>query len=65
MKLTNKENVKQIVLIITGILFMCVGYFNYSLDDKSKTIEVSRKRRCKRNKFRRCSISKYRTSNKL
>ena len=31
MKLTNKESVKQIILIITGILLMCVGYFNYSM----------------------------------
>ena len=46
MKLTNKESVKQIILIITGILLMCGGYFNYSLDSKNKTIEVARKRRC-------------------
>ena len=25
----NKENIKQIVLILTGILFMSIGYFNY------------------------------------
>lgn len=32
----NKENIKQICLIMTGILFIGVGYFNYSLDLKEK-----------------------------
>lgn len=30
----NKENIKQIGLILTGILLIGVGYFNYSLDLK-------------------------------
>lgn len=30
----NKENIKQIGLILTGILLICVGYFNYNLDLK-------------------------------
>ncbi len=30
----NKENIKQICLILTGILLIGVGYFNYSLDLK-------------------------------
>lgn len=37
----NKENVKQIALILTGILFMCMGYFNYSFTVKDETIEVA------------------------
>ncbi len=40
MKLS-KENIKQIILILTGILFMCVGYFNYALDRQTETIEVA------------------------
>ena len=30
----NKESIKQISLILTGILLIGVGYFNYSLDLK-------------------------------
>lgn len=37
----NKENIKQIALIITGILFIGIGYFNYSFDTKDATIEVA------------------------
>ena len=37
----NKENIKQIALIITGILFIGIGYFNYSFDIKDETIEVA------------------------
>lgn len=37
----NKENIKQIVLILTGILFMSIGYFNYIFDNDNQTIEVA------------------------
>lgn len=40
----NKEKIKQICLIITGILFMCIGYFNYNFDITKESIEVARKR---------------------
>ena len=44
-----KENIKQAILILIGILCMCIGYFNYNLDTKNETIEVARERRYKRN----------------
>ena len=37
----NKENIKQILLTCIAFLLIFVGYFNYSLDNKTKEIEVS------------------------
>lgn len=39
----NKETVKQIALIITGILFMCIGYFNYSFTVENERREIARR----------------------
>lgn len=39
----NKELIKQILLIMTGILLIFVGYFNYNLDIKNnETVEVAK-----------------------
>lgn len=40
----NKENIKQIGLILTGILLIGVGYFNYSLDLKENNNDEIAKR---------------------
>jgi len=38
----NKEYIKQIILILSGMLFIFIGYLNYSLDDKnSDVVQVS------------------------
>ena len=38
----NKEYIKQMILIITGVFLIFVGYWNYSFDNnKSKMVEVS------------------------
>lgn len=34
----NKEYIKQIILILSGILFIFIGYFNYNLDNKEENI---------------------------
>ena len=39
----NKETVKQIALIITGILFMCIGYFNYSFTVENERRKIARR----------------------
>ena len=39
----NKETVKQMALIITGILFMCIGYFNYSFTVENERREIARR----------------------
>ena len=36
----SKESIKQIGLIVTGILFICVGFLNYNLDVEEESVEV-------------------------
>ena len=34
----NKEYIKQIILILSGMLFIFIGYFNYNLDNKKEDV---------------------------